>query len=109
MTTALTEATPKPNVSLTNRSQPTSLVGRAARHVALFALAAGVGFILLWSATHTSPSLPLQVTSGAEQATTPSSQELLSQLRSRGSGGRPASGPLVPATVTVTATPLGNP
>ncbi|MGO9659134.1 MAG: hypothetical protein ACLQVK_13915 [Acidimicrobiales bacterium] len=108
MTAALIEATSKYDLSLTARSQPTSLVRQAARHAALFALAAGIGFILLWSATHTSQSTSRQATSGAEQVTTLSSQELLSQLRPHGGSGRPlARAALVPAPVTVVATPLG--
>lgn len=105
MTTALIEAAPKYNPSLTARSRPTSLVRRAARHAALFVLAAGAGFILLWGPTHTSQWTPGRATSEAEQVRTLSSQELLSQLRAEHGPVSPATGEVVPASLTAVATP----
>jgi hypothetical protein len=108
MTAALIEAMPKYNPSPITAARPTSPVRRAVRQAPLFALAAGVGFILLWGPTHASQSTPGRAPTEAGQVTTLSSQELLSHLRAEeGSGRSPVTGAPSPASVTVVATPPG--
>ena len=97
---------PDDNPSSTTVARVPSPLGAVVRRAALFALAASASAIIVWGATHASQPALGPGTTEAWQATTPSSQEVLSELRVQDGSGRslPAAVP-APAAVTVVATP----